>query len=192
MAEAVTSDDSAEGSMHFTSPWNSSFSFSGIRSCPIACKKSKKEKNQENSLQKKTPSNMAFITDLYRQSPWHMNHTACWRNFQALMKLPALAFCIQGELRPKLSTAQPLQLLAALAQGSFTVNSSRHLNASSAFSDHLASASTLNSSWACPSKESKERSFFSHLSQPWGILCATACSWMPSLLSAPQQWLGCH
>lgn len=28
--------------MHFTSPWNSSFSFSGIRSCPITCRVRKK------------------------------------------------------------------------------------------------------------------------------------------------------
>lgn len=52
MAEAVTSDDSAEGPMHFTSPWNSSFSFSGIRSCPIACKKSKKKKSRKQLAEK--------------------------------------------------------------------------------------------------------------------------------------------
>lgn len=140
MTEAVTSDDSAEGPMHFTSPWNSSFSFSGIRSCPIACKTRVRKKGIKKLTCRKSPSNMALITNLYRQSSCHMNHTPSWRNFHAMMKLPALAFCIQGELRPKLSTAQPLQLQAALAQGGFTLNSSRNLNSSSAFSAHLASS----------------------------------------------------
>lgn len=116
---------------------------------------------------------MALITDLYRQRPCHMNHTPSWRSFQALMKLPALAFCIQGELRPKLRAVQPLQVLSALTQRGFILNSSGSLNTSSALSSHLASPSTL---WtppgACPSKDSKKRSFFS---QPFPTLKQPVC-----------------
>lgn len=158
MTEAVSSDDNAEGPMHFTSPWNSSFSFSGIRSCPIACKK--KEENQENNLQEKKSLNTALTTVFTGKilDTWCTHHPGeVSKPWWSCLPWHSV---FRGSWDQSSSAAQPSSFWLHLHRGfSFWIAAEISMPA-------LHSVLTLHQHqhWtprACAGKGSKDRSFFS-------------------------------